>query len=299
LRRCDLYAPRHRNVVVVGETGTGKSLVAAELHRRSSRRDKELVRVTAAECEPQFVQALLAGHTRDAYTGAAAERRGLLEDAAGGTVFLDDVQDLPIESNSCLLDAVERRPLRAKGNGRLFIPDVRWVFGSQKPLAELVAEHKLKPDLAARMGRVEIHLQALRDHLADLELLVSHLLSRIAAVEGIAFTPASDEALAVLRLYSWPANVRELEDVLCESLIEAVGEAAATIQPRHLPENLREIDRARRRPGRPSALRDEIVVQAFGETGSYQTTAKQLGISARTVRRRIGRGVSQGNDDVH
>jgi len=292
--RIGLYAPWRRNIAGVGESGTGKHLFALELHRRSRRRDEPLVHIHASECDPELIQATLAGHTDDAYTGALRERAGLLVEAQGGTVCLNDIQDLAFGSQSYLLEAIEGKPLRPKGNGRAFVPDVRWIFLSQRPLAELVADKKLKPDLAARMGGTAITLPPLRERLEDLVQLVPHLLGEIVAGEegDLPLLPVSASTMQALRQYHWPANVRELEDVLSEALIEAGAESAAAIEPHHLPERLRAVASPRRSRGRPPSVSDAQVARTFAETESTRATAGRLGVTTRTVqrvRRRLAR----------
>jgi DNA-binding NtrC family response regulator len=283
--RCGVYGPRRRPVVVQGETGTGKSLVALALHRLSPRCAKPFVRIAAGELDPQLVRATLAGHVKGGFTGAVDDSSGLLGEADGGTVFLDEVQELLMEVQSYLLDAIEGKPLRAVGEPRPFVPDVRWVFGTQRALAALVAAGKLKRDLAARMGRTSIELLPLRERAEDLEQLVPHLLLKAATLEALLPVPGiSPRAMSALLRHPWPDNVRELEDVLSEALIEAAIESASTIEVRHLPEGYRGKPYVAGRRRR-AISREELLDALDSNRWIVKAAAAKLGVDRKTVSR--------------
>lgn len=286
--RCAVYGPRRRNVVIEGATGTGKSLVALELHNQSPRRHKRLVRISASELDPDLMRSMLAGHKKGGFTGAVDDFAGLLQDAEGSSVFLDDVQDTRLASQPYLLDVIEGMAVRGIGVARPFVPDVRWIFGTQRPLATLVAEG-FKRDLAARMGHAGIVLLPLCQRLEDLDQLVPHLVAKAARSEALTPPTVSLRVMDALRRHPWPDNVRELEDVLSVALIEANAEDVEAIELRHIPEAYRGVPFATDAPSRrrQRVSRDELLDALDGSNWVVARVADRLGVDRRTVFRRM------------
>jgi DNA-binding NtrC family response regulator len=287
LRQCAMLGPRERNALILGETGTGKTLVARELHRRSRRRDKPFKRIASGELlNAQLLQATLAGAREGAYSDLTSDRLGILRAAEGGTVLWDDIQDLPLPVQPYLLDVIERAPIHALGEERdYFVPNVRWLFGSQRPLCELVATGKMQRDLASRIGRRTIRLLPLREHPEDIATLVPHSLASIAALEALPPLRCSERALAALMRAPWPDNVRELEDALSDALIEAAFESAPCIELRHLSEDLRAPVRLANARQKFRASRDELHDALEANRWVVARVARALGVTEHTIRR--------------
>lgn len=282
--QCLTLARRRRTVVVVGETGTGKSLVAEELHRRSGN-PRPLMRISATELPAAMIQSALAGHVRGAFTSAFQARLGLLEAASGGVVFGDDFQDLELGAQPYLLDVMEGKPIRAMGSERTFIPDVRWIIGLQRSPEALIAEGRLRPDLAARWGFARICVPPLRERREDVAQLAPHLLARMAAEEHAPTLGIAPEVVGLLMRQPWPGNVRQLDSVLYSAMSEAQAEEVEVIRLHHLPEGMWSPVRggAKRRWLDRAAIED-----ALGRSrGAVASAAGLLGVHQRTLWRRM------------
>jgi DNA-binding NtrC family response regulator len=273
-------ARRRSTVSVVGGSGTGKSLVAAELHRHSGREGK-FVRISAAQLDEEVFYSVLAGHLRGAFTGAHRDHEGLIEHAKGGTVFFDDVQDTHAKLQAFLLDVLERQPMRAVGAPREFKLDARIIVGLQRPASELVKTGRLRPDLAYRLDVVRIELLPLRDHVEDVDVLVPHLLERIAAAEGLPISVVTPAAMRALRRYGWPGNVRELEAVLTEAMAAGQDVSDDCIELDDLRPEVRTA--AGVRSAAAGISPEEIREVLDGTGGNVAAAARQLDVHPRTM----------------
>lgn len=203
-------------VLLIGETGVGKELVAEYLHQKSVRRFKPLVKVGVATLPRELVESELFGHEKGAFTSASAEKKGLFEVANGGSLFLDDIDDLPIEIQPKLLRAMESHEIQRVGGTRTIQIDVRFIAASKVSLKELVDRGKFRADLFYRLNVVPITIPPLRDRRQDIPALVEHYLKVYLPDKKVA---VSKEALRALVNYSWPGNVRELVNVLVRVLL--------------------------------------------------------------------------------
>lgn len=229
-RRIRLVAPRITPVLIEGPTGSGKELVAAGLHRLSSRSRKPFVAINCAAIPESLLEAELFGHTRGAFTGAVQGRTGRIEAADGGTLFLDEIGEMPLALQAKLLRFVESGELQRVGDNERVKVDVRILAATHQPLCEQARSGHFRPDLYYRLAVFLIHTPSLKEHLEDLPLLVNHfldLMGREMPVKQIA-----PEALARLMAHEWPGNVRELEHVLERAAILA-GDAT-TITAREI-----------------------------------------------------------------
>jgi DNA-binding NtrC family response regulator len=216
-RRLEKVAPLAEPVLILGETGTGKELVAGEIHRRSGRKG-ELLAINCAALTPELLESELFGHERGAFSGAVAARKGLLVEAGPGTVFLDEIGDLSLSSQAKLLRALEERKVRPVGSNRWQEVHARIVLATHRDLAEASEEGRFRPDLFHRISGLTLHLVPLRERKADLLLLAHHFLAAYnEAYPGRRFAPAG--AFDLLFRHAWPGNVRELR--------QAVWQAAA------------------------------------------------------------------------
>ncbi|MSP56565.1 MAG: FHA domain-containing protein [Myxococcales bacterium] len=230
-------APTDLTVLVTGETGTGKELVSRALHNRSRRASRPLIVFDCGAAPEGLVEAELFGHERGAFTGAISSREGLFEAAGGGTLFIDEVGDLPLELQPKLLRALEQREVRRIGSSKSRAVDVRVIAATNRNLADEVAAGRFREDLYYRIAVVELRLPPLRERRDDLGILVDHLLKRAEAYarsRGVRGLDADVDAL--FRAYHWPGNVRELNNVIERALPFCDG---PQITLRALPESLR------------------------------------------------------------
>ena len=206
-------------VLIEGETGSGKELLARYLHARSPRRRQPLVAVNCGAVPDELLEAEFFGHARGAFTGADSARPGLLEAADGGTLFLDEVGEMSPRGQGLLLRALQEREFRRVGEIRLRRSDFRLVAATHRPLAELAAAGRFRSDLFYRLSVVRLRLPPLRERKSELPELAAALLSRLSERHGLPLPRLSDEALQVLARRDWPGNVRELESVLAGALL--------------------------------------------------------------------------------
>ena len=219
-------------VLVTGETGTGKELVANALHYEGPRAGGPLVKVNCAALSETLLESELFGHEKGAFTGADRRRAGRFERADGGTLFLDEISEMGAHVQAKLLRVLQGAAFERVGGDEAIRPDVRLVAATNRDPEEAVEQGKIRKDLFYRLNIVRIEVPPLRDRREDVPLLVEHFVSRYAAKHGKRLSAVSDEALAVLKAHDWPGNVRELENCVERSVILARGE---TIEKRDLP----------------------------------------------------------------
>ncbi len=211
-------SPSQATVIIGGETGTGKDLVAQAIHEHSQRKDKPFVVFDCSAVAPNLIESELFGHERGAFTGAVKARRGAFEAAHTGTLFLDEIGELPLDLQPKLLRALEQREVKRVGSNVPVKTDVRVVCASNKNLKEEISEGRFREDLYYRLSVVKITLPPLRERSEDIEPIVEALLARGAfnqqADGSLKVTKVDDEAIKVLQRYSWPGNVRELANVI-------------------------------------------------------------------------------------
>jgi two-component system response regulator HydG len=206
-------APTRTRVLITGESGTGKELVARAIHRESSLRDKPFIKVNCAAISPELIESELFGHERGAFTGAAARKKGLFELADGGTIFLDEIGELPLDLQGRLLRALQDKEVRPIGSSQSIPISVRVLAATSRDLTSMVETGRFRKDLFFRLNIVNLRIPALRERKADIPLLAAHVLDRMHTDNGLAYTFA-DNALQLLMEYDWPGNVRELENAI-------------------------------------------------------------------------------------
>jgi sigma-54 specific flagellar transcriptional regulator A len=212
--------PGRGTVLVTGESGTGKEVVARAVHRCSPRRDRPFVAVSCALFTDSLIEAELFGHERGAFTGATGARAGRFEMAEGGTLFLDDIDDVPLSMQVKLLRALQNRTVERLGGSRAIAVDVRVIAGTKRDLRQMVADGRFREDLYYRLHVLAVDLPPLRERREDLPLLIDHFLERFFARRGADRAPVSPAVMATLLAYDWPGNVRELENT-CERIAES------------------------------------------------------------------------------
>jgi len=225
-------APTNSTVLILGETGTGKELVARGLHDQSLRADMPFVAINCGALPENLIESELFGHRKGAFTGADEGRIGLFEVAHGGTIFLDEIGELPLSMQSKLLRVLESGEVRRVGDNESFVTDVRVLCATHRPLEEMVQEDLFREDLMFRINTFEIDLPSLRERAEDIPLLAEHLLHRfqpaLANVENV-LHPSTIE---LLKSHVWPGNVRELANVMEHATILC---DEPPIMPEHLP----------------------------------------------------------------
>ena len=277
-------APTSSTVLILGETGTGKELVARALHDQSPRADMPFVAINCGALPESLIESELFGHRKGAFTGADEHRVGLFEVAHGGTLFLDEIGELPKAMQAKLLRVLESGEIRRVGDNDSFEIDVRVVCATHRNLDEMVAEGEFREDLMFRINTFEIALPPLRNRVTDIPELALHLYRRFrnAQAEQNVFAP---ETLEALQSHVWPGNVRELANVIEHATILS---DQPPILPSHLPRDFaaRQL-RPRLLSSRPMTLRD-LELQAIQEAlarhdGNKPGAADELGISLKTL----------------
>jgi transcriptional regulator with PAS, ATPase and Fis domain len=214
-----VIADSDSSVLVTGETGTGKELVANLIHQSSSRRSKPFVAVSCAILSETLIESELFGHERGAFTGAIKDRPGRFELAQGGTIFLDDIDDVPLSMQVKLLRVLQNRVVERLGGTRQIPVDVRVITGSKRDLKTLTAEGKFREDLFYRLNVIPVNLPPLRDRREDIPILVDHFIKRYFRQRGEEVRTVSNAVLQAFIRYPWPGNVRELENA-CERIAQ-------------------------------------------------------------------------------
>ena len=287
-------APTESNVLILGETGTGKELAARRIHEASNRADMPFVAVNCGALPEQLVESELFGHRKGAFTGADSHRKGLIEIADGGTLFLDELGELDRNTQVKLLRVLESGEVRRIGENEPFHVNVRVVSATNRSLQEMVDEGTFREDLYFRVNTFEIRLPALRERTDDLEALATHLIERLHATRRMPLATLAPCARAVLQKHSWKGNVRELSNTieyaltLCEGntitaddLPDAVaGTIAFPTSAASSPDDIWS-------PDEPQTLRDiemKLIYRVLDKhKGDKPKAASELGIALKTL----------------
>jgi len=283
-------APSRATVLLTGETGTGKELVAAAIHHRSPRAAGPFVRVHCGALADSLLESELFGHERGSFTGASRQRPGRFEQADGGTLLLDEVGEISPATQVKLLRVLQEREFERVGGNETIHVDVRVIAATHRDLKQMVAQGTFREDLFYRLNVINLRLPPLRERVTDIPLLVEHFLERFAAVDGKPVQAVSSAALECLLRYSWPGNVREVENVIQGAIVLADGDF---IEPRHLPPEIAGTPLASDGPPTvPGASildfeRYAILKTLEATGGSTSKTAAILGISVRKIQYRL------------
>jgi formate hydrogenlyase transcriptional activator len=219
LRQLAKVAPSDSTVLILGETGTGKELIARAIHKRSKRAQQAFIGINCAAIPPSLIASELFGYEKGAFTGATQRRLGRFESANGGTIFLDEVGDLPAEIQIALLRVLQEREIERVGGNKPIPVDVRVLGATHRDLNALVAEGKFRQDLLYRLNVVPIEMPSLRERAADIPLLVEYFIDRFGKKTGKKFRAIDKTTLQLFQAYSWPGNIRELQNVIERAVI--------------------------------------------------------------------------------
>jgi two-component system response regulator HydG len=289
-------APSQATVLITGETGTGKELVARTIHRFSDRADGRMVSVNCSALAEGLLESELFGHVKGSFTGATGNRAGLFREADRGTIFLDEIGDISPGLQSRLLRVLQEQEIVPVGAENPIKVDVRVIAATHRDLPTMVRERQFREDLYYRLNVVTIPLPALRERRHDIPLLIDYFLNRLSARHGrgpVAIDPAAQSRLLA---WSWPGNVRELENVLERALVLAELDV---IGPEHLPDSIRPVETSAASAVLPAAPVELLELEELDRRhvfhvlevtgGNREETARILGISRRTLTRMIQR----------
>ena len=282
-------APSRASVLLEGESGTGKGIIAQAIHRASLRVDQPFVRLSCAELTPTLLESEVFGHEKGAYTGAFARRDGRFKQADRGTLFLDEVSEIPLGTQVKLLRFMQERCFEPVGGNDTIHVDVRVISASNRSLQEVVDDGRFRLDLFYRLNVVPLRVPPLRERCSDIPLLAGHFLEKFARDNQRNVEHLSDESIAKLLEYPWPGNVRELENVIERAVVLCEGR---TIEPRHLPPHLVPNPASGEPPAVPGATVSQLERWAIMRTleavgGSTSRAAAILGISSRKIQYKL------------
>jgi DNA-binding NtrC family response regulator len=277
-------------VLILGETGTGKELVARAVHRSSGRRDRPLVKVNCASLPAGLIESELFGHERGAFTGATAQRRGRFEVASGGTLFLDEVGELPLELQAKLLRVLQDGELERLGSSATTRVNTRILAATNRDLRQAVADGQFRRDLYYRLNVFPIEAPPLRTRREDIGLLVSFFVERFSRKHGKPAPAVPELALKKLLAYSWPGNVRELENVIERASILTAGDTLS-LDPAWLVPESKDSESIPGDEGTLAEAERRHIVRALEKThwriAGRGGAAEQLGLKPSTLRSRM------------
>lgn len=281
-------APSRATVLLHGESGTGKELMARAVHEASPRAGRPFVAVNCAALNKGLIESELFGHEKGAFTGADARRTGRFEQADGGTLFLDELAEIPLDVQVKLLRVLQERTIERVGSGVAIAVDVRLIGATNRDLAALVAHGAFREDLFYRLNVVAVDLPPLRQRKGDIPLLVNHFLARYAAENDKAIGEISKEALELLTRYTYPGNVRELQNIVERAVVMARG---AVVTCADLPAEVQKAapaPAADTLPAQVEELEKKAIAQALGRAGGVQSRAAELlGLTERNLRYKL------------
>lgn len=289
----NVVAATDATILIEGATGTGKDLLAKVIHSAGRRSDRPFVKVNCAAIPDNLLESEMFGYVKGAFTGAEKDKTGRFQEADGGTIFLDEIGDLPLALQAKLLRVLEDKEFYRLGSRHTVKVNVRIISASNRNLENLVAKQLFREDLYYRLNLFRIGLPELRDRQVDLPILIGHILRRLSAAGGRRLPEVSEKVMEILLNYRYPGNVRELENILEHALIICQEK---TIQPRHLPEYL-QIRRTTRKPPAKRSFRPlhasdaeerKKIISVLQQHNGHRTrTAKALGMERTTLWRKI------------
>jgi len=285
-------APTDCNVLITGESGTGKELLARYLHHQSRRAPRPFIAVNCGAFNEELLGNELFGHAKGAFTGANADKKGLLEAADGGTLFLDEITEMPLSMQVKLLRVLQEREVLPLGATTPVKVDVRFIAATNRDVPALVKQGDLRQDLYFRLNVVNLQIPPLSRRKEDIPLLAYHFLQKCVVRMGRDLSDISPEALNLLKAYDFPGNVRELENIIERGVAVATG---TRLELAYLPDDLRELGvrTFRKKEGRLPSLEEQerdYVLWVLQEAGGNQTLAAQiLGIDRVSLWRKLKR----------
>ena len=287
-RNIEKIAPSDASVILLGDSGTGKEVLAKTLHLLSTRKNKRFVAINCAAIPEALLESELFGYEKGAYTGAAKQTIGKIELANGGTFFLDEVSDLPVTLQAKLLRFLQERVIERIGGRKEIQVNVRIVCATHQNLQELIKTNQFRMDLYYRLSEILIKIPPLRDRLGDAVLLAHFFKNKFSAQEKVPSLNFSQEALAVIESYQWPGNIREMENCIKRAVIMADGVEISTedlglegLEELAIPTS--KIEPISLRQVRENAERNALVKTMARVDGNIAKAAELLGVSRPTI----------------
>ena len=281
-------APTTSTVLIQGETGTGKELVARAIHRASSRAGHPFVAINCAAITESLLESELFGHAKGAFTGAIAQKIGKIESATGGTLFLDEISELAAPMQAKLLRVLQEREVEPVGGTRSIKVDVRILAATNRNLEAEVRAGRFREDLFFRLNVLSITTPPLRERLEDIPLLAQSFVMKVSKQYNVPVKPLSAQAQALMMEYEWPGNVRELENALERAVV--LGDTDEIV-PEDLPESIREAAASEPDADYYCAIKHskrQLIVRALGQAnGHYIEAARILGLHPNSLLRLI------------
>lgn len=305
LDNVDLVAPVDAAVLIQGETGTGKEVIARAIHEASPRRNNRFIALNCAAIPSTLLESELFGYEKGAFTGAVAQSMGRFQAADRGTLFLDEIGDLPLELQPKLLRALQEKQIERLGGGRTVQIDARVIAATNQDLGRLVQEKKFRMDLFYRLNVFPMTLPPLRERREDIPLLVEHFVEKFARQQGKVIDAIPDELLATLQRHDWPGNIRELQNVIERGVIMTTGSVLTRQTTDHLTRVGVAPVRAPETPAPPVSIRTladadrahitAILRETNWVVGGARGAAAKLGLPRTTLIARMQRlGISTG-----
>lgn len=285
LEQIDKVADTDAPVLILGETGTGKELVASALHKNGHRAKKPFEVVQCGAIPKDLLESELFGHEKGAFTGATTLRKGKFERADGGTLLLDEIGDMPLELQVKILRAIEQKEFERVGGSRIIKVDVRIIAATNRDLVDMIEKGEFRSDLYYRLNMITIHVPPLRDRRSDIPKLAEYFLGKYSVAHKLRVRTISRNAMELLVQYDWPGNVRELNNYIGRAVFLAESDV---ILPKHLPQELRE------KKQKPSTeitvgmtlkeIEKELILKTLEAfEGNRTKTAETVGISLRAL----------------
>jgi formate hydrogenlyase transcriptional activator len=291
LQQVSLVAPTDSTVLILGETGTGKELIAREIHQQSGRSSGPFIRVNCAAIPSSLIASELFGHERGAFTGALQRRLGRFESANGGTIFLDEIGELPAETQVTLLRVLQEREIERVGSNQPISVDVRIIAATNRDLKAAVAAGTFRQDLFYRLNVFPIDLPALRERIDDIPLLVEHLVEKYSRKVGKRFRTIKMNTFELLQSYDWPGNIRELQNVIERAVIVCEGEVFSVDKSWLSPEPARQaaptIPLVVSLADREREMIEAALAESGGRIAGPSGAAAKLGIPRQTLDSKI------------
>jgi PAS domain S-box-containing protein len=279
-------AHTNSTVLICGETGSGKDLIAKAIHYNSSRKDAPFLSINCAALPEQLIESELFGYVKGAFTGATHDKKGIFEEAHCGTIFLNEITDIPLRLQGKLLDAIENQVIRKLGQSKSIAVDVRIIAASNVDLEQAVKKGTFREDLFYRLSVIPLRIPSLRERKEDIPLLVKHFFDKYRYSLNNNIEEISQHAMDILCQYSYPGNVRELENIIQHSLIIAQG---TTLLPHHLPEKIRKIKKASSPESLSEIEKQSIEAMLEKCKGNISEAARKLNVHRTTLWRKIRR----------
>jgi formate hydrogenlyase transcriptional activator len=293
LEDLEMVAPVDSAVLIQGETGTGKEMVARAIHEASPRRHNRFVAINCAAIPSALLESELFGHEKGAFTGAVAQTMGRFQSADRGTLFLDEIGDLPLELQPKLLRVLQEKQFERLGGGRTVPVDVRVIAATNQGLGRMVEERMFRADLYYRLNVFPITLPPLRERRGDISLFIEHFVRKFAERHGKTIDSIPDEVMEVLKYHDWPGNIRELQNVIERGVIMTMGPVLSRQTIVHMKQHggaVTPSTPADTEPGPVKTLADAerahitaMLRETHGIVGGPRGAAAQLGLARTTL----------------